>query len=322
MKTISFLLVFSLMNFFYAQEGDVETLNQLKATKVTLDFAETPLPQVLSFFSEVCAIEIVEDGTSLTAQDADEILLNLSVSDMALWNVLKLISSLHDLSLKVEPKKVLIGRKKTLGDLDIKTEFIDVTDLLKASKITPRVLSYLIQEETDFESWADPKTYLKHFEFLIEESDKSLPSASLHHKLLVSQTPGLLKQTYALLEVFKAKVQAGIPLTVPPAIALLDSKMEQQKVTFAFPGIPVEEILNFLQNIAELNIVRSPAVSELIKGKTISFSAEDISLRKALTQILEQTSASLGYSYQEESITIEKKEFQNLQTKENKEKTK
>lgn len=298
-----------------AQEKNQELLAKLNATQVTLDFSETPLSQVLEFLATVSGISIQLDSDTLTQQDADSISITMTLSDTSLWNVLKLIVALQDLSLEVKEGIVLIGRKKLTEEKFFKTDFIDVTELLKKAKITPRVLIYLIQEKTGFEHWRELKTYLKPVQFLVEVTENGTVSSHIREKLFISQTPELIDQTHLSMDRFEMILERRGQLIIPESIHALDAKMSQVTLTLEFSETPVEQILDFLQDITEISILVAPEAQKEIQDQTVSFAAESIATGKALSQILERISESLYYSYQEGGVLIEKKNFEVLQTK-------
>lgn len=106
---------------------NIDIRNRLKSTKVTLDFSDTPLAQVINFLQDVSGINMIVDP-SVYAEGEEELNVDLQVQDLQLENALNLITTLKKLAMNIENGVLIISSKeKARGKKQLK--LFDVRDL-------------------------------------------------------------------------------------------------------------------------------------------------------------------------------------------------
>lgn len=106
---------------------NIEIRNRLKNTKVTLDFSDTPLAQVVNFLQDVSGINMIVDPSVYEAGE-EELNIDLQVQDLQLENALNLILTLKKLAMNIENGVLVIAStEKARGKK--KLQLFDVRDL-------------------------------------------------------------------------------------------------------------------------------------------------------------------------------------------------
>ncbi len=104
-------------------------INKLETTKISLDFKDTSLAEVLDFLHEVTGINFVMSKTVLERVRGGELKVDLKLNELKLRTALKLLFDLNDLAL-VYRKGVLMVETKEERGADTTMKLYDVKDLL------------------------------------------------------------------------------------------------------------------------------------------------------------------------------------------------
>ena len=108
-------------------EADRKTVAVMESLKISLNFSETSLEEVVSFVREVTQLNIlVSKGV---VDKGDEPTVTLKVDELKLSNALALILDMIDLSFKLEEGVIVIVTKEETK-ADVYLELYDVRDLL------------------------------------------------------------------------------------------------------------------------------------------------------------------------------------------------
>ncbi len=104
-------------------------LNKLETTKISLDFKDTNLSEVIDFLHEVTGINFVLSKEVLEKSRGGELKVDIKLEDLPLRTALKLLLNLNDLTL-VYKKGVLMVETKEERGLEHEMKMYDVKDLL------------------------------------------------------------------------------------------------------------------------------------------------------------------------------------------------
>lgn len=132
MPRIAVLLVLAAASL--ASAGDDpqrdEVVSKLNNTKVSLDFRETPLQDVMDFVRELSGINIVIDPRVLEEVESEKLNITVKVDDLQLGSALRLVLGLRDLTAVYRDGVLLVVTKASLKD-EVHTQLYDVHDLLQ-----------------------------------------------------------------------------------------------------------------------------------------------------------------------------------------------
>lgn len=195
-----------------------ELLAKLDHLKVTLEFRDTPLADVVDFIRDVAAVNILIDASVRDRYGADPVKVTLSVKDLPLRSALNLVLEPRGLTLRYRDG-VLMVMTGVEANKDLNMEVYDVRDLLMPIRDFPG-------PEISLASFAEGKAGVVIApeegpppiteDFIVEMVKKHCgkdtwdvnpkTSANLHNGLLiVTQTPAVHKQVRELL----GKLQAN-----------------------------------------------------------------------------------------------------------------
>lgn len=108
-------------------ESDRKTVAALESLKISLNFNETPLEEVVSFLREVTQLNfLVSKGVREKGDDAT---VTLKVDELRLADALGLILDMSELSFRLEDGVIMIVTKEETRE-DVYLELYDVRDLL------------------------------------------------------------------------------------------------------------------------------------------------------------------------------------------------
>ncbi len=106
-----------------------EIVSKLNNTKVSLDFRETQLSDVIDFIREMTGINIVIDP-QVNELDPEKLKITVRVDDLQLGATLRLVLGLRDLTAVYRDGVLLVVTKASLGE-EVYTQIYDVHDLLQ-----------------------------------------------------------------------------------------------------------------------------------------------------------------------------------------------
>ncbi len=128
------VLVLCLLAAGIASAGDDpqrdEIVSKLTNMKVSLDFRETPLADVMDFVRELSGINILVDPRVYEEVDPAKLVLTVKVDDLQLGSALRLVLGLRDLTAVYREGVLLVVTKSSLQD-EVYTRMYDVHDLLQ-----------------------------------------------------------------------------------------------------------------------------------------------------------------------------------------------
>jgi len=104
-------------------------LARLESQKISLDFRDAGLDEVMDFLHEVTGINIVLSKAVQDRVRGGELKVDVKLTDMQLRPALKLMLQMHDLTAVVQ-KGVLLIQSKEERESEAKMEILDVKDLL------------------------------------------------------------------------------------------------------------------------------------------------------------------------------------------------
>lgn len=106
-----------------------EIMNKLETTKISLDFKDTNLSEVIDFLHEVTGINFVLSKSVQEKARSGELKVDIKLEDLPLRTALKLLLNLNDLTLVYKKGVLMVETKEERGaELDMK--LYDVKDLL------------------------------------------------------------------------------------------------------------------------------------------------------------------------------------------------
>ncbi|MBI2919503.1 MAG: hypothetical protein HYY18_00295 [Planctomycetes bacterium] len=106
-----------------------KALNQLENTKISLEFKDATLDEVVDFLHEVTKINFVMSKGVREKAQGDELRVTIRVNELPLKSALKLLLEMNDLAMIWSDGVLLIQTKEERGG-DVKMEMIDVKDLM------------------------------------------------------------------------------------------------------------------------------------------------------------------------------------------------
>ncbi len=107
-----------------------EIVSKLNNMKVSLDFRETPLTDVMDFIREMSGINVLIDPKVYDAVDSEKLNITVRVDDLQLGAALRLMLGLRDLTAVYREGVLLVVTKASLQD-EVYTKIYDVHDLLQ-----------------------------------------------------------------------------------------------------------------------------------------------------------------------------------------------
>jgi hypothetical protein len=132
MKWIAAVLVLFLVAAPLAQ-ADGKTLNTseeiaaaLETIKLSVDFDNTPLPDVLSFLVDYTRINMLMSRDLQERHSDEEILVKLQVKDLPLQNVLRLLRSMYALKIDYNEGVLMFRTDEEIIESDFKTQIYRV----------------------------------------------------------------------------------------------------------------------------------------------------------------------------------------------------
>lgn len=106
-----------------------EILNKLEVTKISLDFNDASLEEVIDFLHEVTGINFVMSKAVQEKARGGELKVDIKLEELPLRTALKLMLEMHDLTLVYRKGVLMVETKEERGsELDMK--MYDVKDLL------------------------------------------------------------------------------------------------------------------------------------------------------------------------------------------------
>jgi hypothetical protein len=113
-----------------------EIVNKLNTMKVSVDFEDRPLDEVVRTLAEISGIDMLVDRTVYEKTSAEELTLTIKLNDIALKSALKLILGQRNLGCMYKDGVLLVVPKEAL-DANVVLRIYDVRDLMMRIKDFP-----------------------------------------------------------------------------------------------------------------------------------------------------------------------------------------
>lgn len=104
-------------------------VNRLESTKISLDFKDTNLAEVIDFLHEVTDINFVLSKEVREKADGGDLKVDVKLSDMQLKAALKLMLEMHDLTVVYKNGVLVVETKEERGK-EVEMKIYDVKDLM------------------------------------------------------------------------------------------------------------------------------------------------------------------------------------------------
>lgn len=135
-----------------------EIVSKLNNTKVSLDFRETPLVDVMDFVREMSGINILIDPKVYDDVDPEKLNITVKVDDLQLGSALRLLLGLRDLTAVYREGVLIVVTKASMLE-EVYTQIYDVHDLLQPiTDFVGPVIELNTGEES--EGGADPGSFI------------------------------------------------------------------------------------------------------------------------------------------------------------------
>lgn len=108
-----------------------EIVSKLHNIKISLDFRETPLVDVMDFVSALSGINILIDPRVYEEVDEERLKISVKVDDLRLGSALRLMLGLRGMTAVYREGVLIVVTKQSLED-EVDTRLYDVHDLLRA----------------------------------------------------------------------------------------------------------------------------------------------------------------------------------------------
>ncbi len=159
------LLALSLGGYAWAQSSDLgdadkraEIMSKLRTMKVSLDFRDTPLQDVIDFIREMTGINFVIDQKVYEETEADKLTITIKVDDLELRSALKLMLQMRGLTAVFRDGVLLIVTQKSQEE-NVFMKIYDVRDLLQPVRDFPGPNISLAQGEDGATSGIDTSAF-------------------------------------------------------------------------------------------------------------------------------------------------------------------
>ncbi len=103
-----------------------ETLHKLKNLKLTIDFKDAALEEVLDYLREIANINLVVDA-GVSAEDTK---VSITLTEVAMSSVLKLLLEPLECGVMLKDNVLMVMRKEDIRERTLKLELYDCRDLL------------------------------------------------------------------------------------------------------------------------------------------------------------------------------------------------
>lgn len=251
--------------------------------KVSFEFVDTPLEEVLGFLKSLTTVNIILDPKA-AAEGVHKTPVTLRVRDMSLGVALQWILRGCKLEMALRNECIYISNRITLP---VEMRVLDVSGL----PVSPELLSDLIKQRFKMGG--------------TEVSDVSIrPMGNL---LNIAQTRDAFREIFAMIAAIREQAPSG-KINFQPSVqpewkkALLE-KLKKKKVTFEFVDTQFEEVIAFIQQLSDVNVVVDPKL--IAAGPPpLNLRVTDMDMNLALEWILRL--ADYSYSIENEAIYITK----------------
>lgn len=131
-----------------ADETKSKILNRLENTKISLDFKDTSLDEVIDFLHEVTSINFVLSKEVREKAKAGELKVDVKLTELPLKSALKLVLDMNGLTAVYRNGVLVIETKEERGK-DVEMKMYDVRDLMMKIEDFPAPTIELRETEAD-----------------------------------------------------------------------------------------------------------------------------------------------------------------------------
>lgn len=129
-------------------ETKSKILNRLETTKISLDFKDTNLAEVIDFLHEVTGINFVLSKEVREKAKAGELKVDVKLTDLPLKSALKLVLDMNGLTAVYRNGVLVIETKEERGK-DVEMKMYDIRDLMMKIEDFPAPTIELRETESD-----------------------------------------------------------------------------------------------------------------------------------------------------------------------------
>lgn len=129
-------------------ETKSKILNRLETTKISLDFKDTDLAEVIDFLHEVTGINFVLSKEVREKAKAGELKVDVKLTDLPLKSALKLVLDMNGLTAVYRNGVLVIETKEERGK-DVEMKMYDIRDLMMKIEDFPAPTIELRETESD-----------------------------------------------------------------------------------------------------------------------------------------------------------------------------
>ena len=278
---------------------DAKIANSLKQ-KVSFDFAETPLTDVVTFVQCITNATVILDPKAL--KDMKHAEVTLKVTDMPLSQALDWIAQLHGLSRVVHEGAIFITDAETAKAMNnepaVHADDAKIANSLKQKVSfdfaeTPlRDVVTFLQGITNATVILNPKALkgTAHADVTLKVTDMPL-SQALDWIAHLSGLSCVIREG----AIFITDGEAAKVMNNRPAVHADDAKIAnslKQKVSFDFAETPLTDVLVFLQTVTKATVILDPKAAKGIEHPLVTLKATEM----PLSQVLDWIAQSFGLS--------------------------
>lgn len=113
----------------YAQDAKDEKLRKIKALKVSVDFKDAGIEEVVGFFREATALNWVVDKGVYAARDRFEYRFTARLKDVTVFNAAKMVFEQHELVVTLDREGIVIIKTREQVERAVHAKIYDIRDL-------------------------------------------------------------------------------------------------------------------------------------------------------------------------------------------------
>lgn len=106
-----------------------EHLRKIKAMKVSVDFKDARIDEVVEFFREATSVNWVVDKGVFAVKDKSEYTFNAKMKDVTVFNAVKMIFEQHGLAVTVDKEGIFIIKTREQVEQAVYAKIYDIRDL-------------------------------------------------------------------------------------------------------------------------------------------------------------------------------------------------
>lgn len=249
--------------------------------KISFDFVETPLRDVVSFLQQITNATIILDEHAVEKLPNSDV--TLKVTDMRLGPALERIVDQVGLGYVLTEQVIFVSSKDQVSDRPRPNEVADVELELRdpESDAKTRLSGYRFHQRE-----------LGKFYIFCSDAKGSIVRVSGWDDVLLLVGEGYLTEEE------RKNILAGQP---PPWLSDI-RKTLALKISFDFIETPLRDVVHFLQSITNATIILDPKAVKELANPEVTLKVTDMKLGLALDWILSMV--DLGYAYADGAIYI------------------